>query len=105
MGRDENHGKAAGEEGPQEWEAGQDYVTYLALQKADVEDRNNNFSSLYLVFSLTHCNLTSCLGIYCDWTNAITSFRILVRRCEEWSLELSGVQLCPGHDSPQKVNI
>lgn len=37
MGRDENHGKDMREEGPQEWEAGQDHVTYLALQKVDME--------------------------------------------------------------------
>lgn len=37
MGRNENHGKEAGEEGPLEWEAGQDYVTHLFLHKVDVE--------------------------------------------------------------------
>lgn len=37
MGRDENHGKDMREEGPQEQEAEQDYVTYLILPKVDVE--------------------------------------------------------------------
>lgn len=37
MGKDENHEKEGGEEGPQVWEAGKDYVTYLVLQKVDVE--------------------------------------------------------------------
>lgn len=37
MGRDENHGKDMREEGPQERETEQDYVTYLILPKVDVE--------------------------------------------------------------------
>lgn len=51
MGRDENHEKEAGEEGPQEWEAGQNYVACLVLQKVDVEAWIKHSSFPYLCLS------------------------------------------------------